>query len=62
MATKEQIKEAILKIAGEPVSGPIADLANSWAEAIVALDNPQTAASAPAAEKETRITKPAETR
>jgi hypothetical protein len=62
MATKADIKDVILKIAGEPVSGPIADLADQWAEAIVALDNPQTAASAPAAEKETRITKPAETR
>jgi hypothetical protein len=62
MATKEQIKDVILKVAGEPVSGPIADLADQWAEAIVALDNPQAAASAPAATKETRITKPVEVR
>lgn len=62
MASKDEIKDVILKLAGEPVSGPIADLAEKWAEAIVALDAPQTAASAPAAPKETRITKPVETR
>ncbi len=62
MATKAQIKETILKVAGDPISGVIYDLADEWAEAIVALDTPQTAASAPAAVKETRITKPEETR
>jgi hypothetical protein len=62
MATKEQIKKTILQVAGDPVSGIISDLAEAWAEAIVALDAPQTAASAPAATKETRITKPEEVR
>lgn len=62
MASKEKIKETILKIAGNPVSGAIYDLSEEWAKAIVALDNPQTAASAPAANKETRITKPEEAR
>jgi hypothetical protein len=62
MATKEQIKKAILKVAGHPVSGVIVDLSEEWAEAIVALDAPQTAAIAPAATKETRITKPEEVR
>jgi hypothetical protein len=62
MANKEQIKDTILKVAGEPISGVIYDLAEKWAEAIVALDAPQTAAIAPAATKETRITKPEEVR
>lgn len=62
MASKDAIKKAILKVAGDPVSGIIADLAEEWAEAIVALDAPQTAANAPAANKETRITKPEEVR
>lgn len=62
MASKAQIKETILKVAGDPISGVIFDLAEEWAEAIVALDAPQTAAIAPAATKETRITKPEETR
>jgi len=62
MASKEEIKKAILKVAGEPISGVIFDLADEWAEAIVALDTPQTAAIAPAATKETRITKPEEVR
>lgn len=62
MLTKEQIKKTILSVAGDPVSGVIADLAEEWAEAIVALDAPQTAAIAPAATKETRITKPEEVR
>lgn len=62
MASKEQIKKTILKVAGDPISGVIYDLVEEWAEAIVALDAPQTAASAPAATKETRITKPEEVR
>jgi hypothetical protein len=62
MASKEEIKNAILKVAGDPISGVIYDLSEEWAEAIVALDAPQIAASAPAAYKETRITKPGETR
>jgi hypothetical protein len=62
MASKADIKKVILEIAGDPISGVIYDLAEEWAEAIVALDAPQVAASAPAAYKETRITKPGETR
>ena len=62
MATKDKIKETILKVAGNPISGVIYDLSEEWAEAIVALDTPQAAASAPAATKETRITKPEEVR
>ena len=62
MATEEQIKKAILEVAGNPISGVIADLADAWADAIYTIDNPKAAAHAPAAEKETRITKPEETR
>lgn len=62
MASKEQIKKTILEVAGNPVSGVIADLAEAWAEAIYTIDNPKAAAHAPAAEKETRITKPEEVR
>lgn len=62
MASKDKIKETILKVAGSPISGVIYELAEEWAEAIVALDAPQTAAIAPAATKETRITKPEEVR
>ena len=38
MATKEEIKKVILSIAGDPVSGAVAALADTWAEAIVSLD------------------------
>jgi hypothetical protein len=38
MASQEQIKEAILRVAGNPDSGVVADLANEFAIAIVELD------------------------
>jgi hypothetical protein len=61
MATKEQIKKAILDVAGNPVSGVVADLADAWAEAVYALDNPtQLKAAVPSAEK--RVVEPQETR
>lgn len=58
MATKDQIKKAILEVAGNPISGPIADLADSMADAVVAIDTPAVYGEA----KEARVTKPAETR
>lgn len=58
MATKDQIKKAILEVAGNPVSGVIADLADSMADAVVAIDNPAVLGEV----KEARVTKPAETR
>jgi hypothetical protein len=58
MATKSEIKEAILKVAGYPSSGAIADLADSMAEEIHAIDNPPVKVQ----EKESRVTKPEETR
>lgn len=40
MATKEEIKKAILAVAGNPESGPIPALVDAWADAIVGLDAP----------------------
>jgi hypothetical protein len=72
MATKDQIKETILAIAGNPSVGEVYSLADKWADAIWKLDNKDVAvnedsdrnsgASATAATKETRILKPTETR
>jgi hypothetical protein len=59
MATKDAIKAAILKVAGDPVSGVIKDLADSMAQAIVDLD---MTTSSERLEKETRVTKPVEIR
>lgn len=53
MATEEQIKKAILKVAGDPESGAIKDLADELARAIVELDTPA---------KETRVVTSKETR
>jgi len=79
MATFDEIKATILDVAGNPTSGAIADLADSWAAAIVSLDSDVpykleakdgdgdgkvqdgTPFERPA-KKETRVTKPAETR
>jgi len=60
MATKDEIKNAILKVAGFPVSGSIADLEESMAEEIHAIDNPPSLPKVQ--EKESRVTKPEETR
>ena len=38
MATFEQVKQAILDVAGNPSSGAIAELADQWAAAIVSID------------------------
>jgi hypothetical protein len=42
MATKEQIEQTILRVAGDPVSGPIKAMAGAFAEAIVELDSADT--------------------
>ena len=59
MASIEQIKATILKLAGNPVTGVVADFAEEWAKAIHELDNPSKA-GVPSAEK--RIVEPQETR
>jgi len=40
MATKAEIKEAILNASGNPESGVVFKNVDAWAEAIVALDAP----------------------
>jgi hypothetical protein len=60
MATKEEIKRAILEVAGNPESGVVNELADKWADAILEIDSPKPAPVM--ADKENRITKIAETR
>jgi hypothetical protein len=74
MANKTEIKNAILKAAGNPDSGVVFANADKWADAIVALDSktPPTAKdgddvvqeSSPfeRAKKEVRVTKPTDIR
>jgi hypothetical protein len=57
MANYEEIKATILKVAGNPTSGIIAQLADEWAKEIEKLDS-----ASQRSEKETRVTKPAEIR
>ncbi len=68
MATKDQIKKAILEVAGNPESGAVFNLADKWADAIVGLDASESegkvveTAKFEKPAKETRITKADETR
>jgi hypothetical protein len=62
MATKDEIKKAILEVAGNPESGVIKEYAEAFAEAIVGLDAPKRSASFDGPAKETRETKPEEKR
>jgi len=62
MASKEQIKKAILDVAGNPSSGAVVDLADKWADEIEKLTCPCNASASWRSEKETRVTKPAELR
>ena len=58
---KQQIKEAILKVAGYPESGVIAEYADAMAEAVANIDKPvETKKFNPVTE--TRITEISETR
>jgi hypothetical protein len=61
MASKEQIKQTILEVAGNPESGVVRDLVDAWATAIVAIDEPEKATPTEPA-KETRVIKATETR
>ena len=58
MATKDQIKAALLKAAGNPSTGIIRDLADDFAQAVWELDN--TNANNPA--KEVRVVDAKDTR
>jgi len=69
MATKAEIKNAILEVAGYPESGAIFALADKMAQAIVGLDTvepvaetPKVAASFERPAKENRVTRPTEKR
>jgi hypothetical protein len=76
MATKAEIKKAILAIAGNPESGVIFNSVDAWATAIVGLDavvpekpavtevvdGERNGASYDGPAKETRLTKPVEKR
>jgi hypothetical protein len=58
MATKDEIKAAILNAAGNPSVGIIKDLADDFAKAVWELDNTNSVNPA----KEVRVTTPIETR
>jgi hypothetical protein len=58
MATRDEIKAAILKTAGNPSAGIIKDLAEDFARAVWELDNTNSINPA----KETRIVDSKETR
>jgi hypothetical protein len=58
MATKDEIKAAILKTAGNPTAGIVKDLAEDFAKAVWELDNKNS--NNPA--KEVRIVDSKETR
>jgi hypothetical protein len=58
MPDKAEIKAAILKAAGNPTVGVIADLADLMADEILAIEKPPVKVQ----EKESRVTKPEETR
>lgn len=60
MANKDEIKKEILKVAGNPTSGVIKDLADAMAEAIYNLDNKSLKAAVPSVDK--RVVEPQETR
>lgn len=55
MATKEQIKKAILDASGNPDTGIVRDNVDAWAEAVWLLDNAKS-------EKEIRVIESKETR
>lgn len=57
---KNKIKETILKVAGNPSSGIIAEMAEQFAQAIVDIDKPEVKNFNPVSE--TRIVETKETR
>lgn len=57
MATVDEIKKTILKVAGNPVSGSIASLAAQMAQEIHELDQPSATRG-----KQKRVVEPMETR
>lgn len=64
MATRQEIKDAILKVAGNPDTGVVVQFVDAWADAIVAIDapaEPEEEKAKPSV-KETRVISPAEKR
>jgi hypothetical protein len=59
---KEDIKKEILRIAGNPESGPIAEFADTWAESLEKLANPIAEIKRFEPVKETRVQEIKETR
>lgn len=57
---KAKVKSAILKVAGNPESGVIAELVDAMAEAIINIDKPEVKKFEPV--KETRVQEIKETR
>lgn len=62
MASKAEIKRAILDATGNPESGPVFKAVDSIVDAIVGLDKPDIELSAERPAKETRVTKANEIR
>lgn len=64
MATRQEIKDAILRVAGNPESGVVKQYVDAWADAIVALDEPvrPEVKKAEPEVKETRVFSAAEKR
>jgi hypothetical protein len=62
VATKADIKKAILEVAGNPDSGVIFEYAERFADAIVGLDSSAVETAYERPIKETRVTKPEEVR
>lgn len=60
MATEKEIRETILRVAGNPSVGAIVDLADDLAAAISELDAPPVRGKKP--DVETRVLGPSETR
>lgn len=60
MATRDEIKKAILDVAGNPEGGVVPRFVDAWADAIVELDAPVKAKKPEV--KETRVITPEEER
>ena len=54
MATAKEIEWVILRVAGDPVSGVVKELAPIWAEEILKLDQPEKRSKRVIEPKETR--------
>ena len=52
MASRDEIKKTILSVAGNPETGVVKQFAGVWADAIVALDDPEPTKTAPKADAE----------